>query len=290
MGGMILFRGLKPLNPPLLTEEGRKIVAYFQDEQISESEWVQELKRKHGQEILVHILNRKAVYEEASSLSIDISPEEVASELKRDMIGYDSEEAYYYEMETQLGLSPEDVATEMHYRLTLQEIAISEIDITEAEIDNYFEENKDQFEARKQFQLSIIKVASQASAEDILDQLEDGADFTQMAKEYSTDVTSRDKGGRIGAVEWNDPFLPQKMLSAADSLKINDIAGPFEWDHDYVIIQLTDIVVEEQEDIRDIHMTIRKQLALNESIPLTQLENNLRDKYEARLMVYIPPA
>jgi len=89
-------------------------------------------------------------------------------------------------------------------------------------------------------------------------------------------------------VEWNDPFLPQEMLSAADSLQINDIAGPFKWDDDYVIIQLADIIVEKQEEIGWIRESIRKQLALNEAIPLMQLEDNLRDKYEARMMLYIP--
>jgi foldase protein PrsA len=285
---LIMFRGLKPLGSASSTEGGRNTVAYFKQESISESEWVQELKRKHGQEVLIHILNRKAVYEEAKTLDIHISADEVESELKRVMMGYDSEDAYYHEMETQLGLSPEDVATEMNYRLTLEQIAISGISITDKEIDRYYEENSDQFEVRKQFQLSVIKVASQMEAEDILDQLEDGADFRQMVKEYSIDVSSRDKGGRIGAVEWNDPFLPQEMLSAADSLQINDIAGPFKWDDNYVIIQLADIIVEEQEEMHLIRESIRKQLALNEAIPLMQLEDNLRDKYEARMMLYIP--
>ncbi|WP_438348289.1 peptidylprolyl isomerase [Paenibacillus sp. FA6] len=286
MGCLILFRGLKPSTPSM--EGTRNTVAFFKQESISESEWVKELKRMHGQEVLLHMLNRKAVYEEAKERGIHISSDEVARKLKRDMKGYDSEEAYYHEMETQLGLLPQDVETEMNYRLTLEQIAISDIIITDEQIDRYLVENEDQFEARKQFQLSVIKVTSRMKSEDILNQLDAGADFTQMVSEHSIDLSSRDKGGRIGAVEWNDPFLPQEMLSAADSLQIDDIAGPFKWDDEYVIIQLTDIIVEEQEDMRLIRESIRKQLALNDAIPLIQLEDNLREKYEARMLVYIP--
>ena len=282
MGCLILFRGLKPLT--LSTEGARNAVAFFKEESITESEWVKELKRVHGQEVLLHMLNRRAVYEEAKELGIHISNDEVARRLKRDMKGYDSEEAYYHEMETQLGLTPQDVEAEMNYRLTLEKIAISNIVITDEQIDRYFVENEDQFQARKQFQLSVIKVSKRMKAEDLLNQLDEGADFEQMAKEHSVDLSSRDKGGRIGAVEWNDPFLPQEMMSAADSLQIGDIAGPFKWDDEYVIIQLTDIIVEEQEDMRLIRESIRKQLALNEAIPLIQLEDSLREKYEARIL------
>mgnify|MGYP001492355045 CR=1 FL=1 len=284
MGCLIMFRGLGPLDEEPLLQSGELPVAYFKEERISNSEWEQELKRKYGQEVLLHMLNRKAVLEEGNALDIHISPDEVMRQLKKDMVGYDSEKAYYDEMETQLGLSPEDVATEMNYRLTLERIAISGIRISDEAIDSYLEENRDQFEASKQFQLSVIKVASEEKAQDVLDQLEQGASFTEMVKEHSIDVSSRDQDGMIGAVEWNDPFLPKEMLDAAASLQINDISGPFQWDEDYVVIQLTDIIIEEKEDMQQIRESIRKLLALNEAMPLTELEKLLRDKYDVRIV------
>ncbi|MHA0857634.1 peptidyl-prolyl cis-trans isomerase [Paenibacillus sp. CMAA1364] len=286
MGSLIVIRGLHKTD----TSQRRTndAVALFKQESISEQEWLVELKRKHGYDVLVHMLNRKAVYEEAKALDIDISSDEVLRKLKKDIMGYDSEESYYHEMETQLSLSPEDVMMEMRYRLTLERIAISDIVITDEEIEQYYEENKDQFEARKQFQLAVIKVTSQKDADEILNELDQGADFNEMASQFSIDASSRDIGGRIGAVESNDPFLPQEMLSAAGTMNMNDIAGPFQWDDDYVIIQLIDTIVEEQEEIEFIRQSIAKQLALNKAMPLTQLEDILREKYQARMLVYIP--
>jgi len=284
MGCLIIFRGLGPVGEEHKLPTGEFSVAYFKKEPISNSEWEQELKRKYGQEVLLHMLNRKAVFEEANVRDIHITPDEVTKQLKKDMMGYDSEKAYYDEMETQLGLSPEDVAEEMSYRLTLEQIAIADILVTDEDIDNYREENGDQFEERKQFQLSVIKIASQEEAEDVLDQLEKGADFTEMVKEHSTDVSSRDQEGKIAPVESNDPFLPKEMLDAAGLLQINDISGPFQWDDDYVVIQLTGIIIEEQEDTQHIRESIRKRLALNEAMPLTDLEKLLRDKYKVRIV------
>ncbi|OAB33583.1 hypothetical protein PMSD_15290 [Paenibacillus macquariensis subsp. defensor] len=286
MGCLIMFRGLGPVDEESKLPDGELPVAYFKKEPISNSEWEQELKRKYGQEVLLRMLNRKAVFEEAKVRDIHISPDEVNRQLKKDMMGYDSVKAYYDEMETQLGLSPEDVAEEMSYRLTLEQIAIGDIHISDEDIDNYREENEDQFEARKQFQLSVIKVASQEEAEDVLDQLEKGADFTEMVKEHSIDVSSRDQEGKIAPVESDDPFLPKEMLDAAALLQINDISGPFQWDKDYVVIQLTDIIIEEQEDTQHIRESIRKRLALNEAMPLTELEKLLRDKYDVRIVAF----
>lgn len=284
IGCLILFRGLGPMEQEHASEAGGIPVAYFNKKPISDSEWEQELKRKYGQEVLLHILNRKSVFEEAEAQDIHITSDDVTSELKTDMMGYDSEEAYYHEMETQLGLTPEDVTAEMNYKLTLEKIAILGIHITDQEIDSYLAENRDQFEPSKKYQLSVVKLASQAEAEDIMDQLEQGANFAEMAKEHSIDISSRDKGGRIGAVESNDPFLPKKMLEAAASLQQNEIAGPFQWDDDYVVIQLTDVFEEEQEDSENIRESIRKLLALNEAMPLSELEKNLREKYDVRIV------
>ncbi|SIR60211.1 foldase protein PrsA [Paenibacillus macquariensis] len=286
MGCLIMFRGLGPVDEESKLPDGELSVAYFKKEPISNSEWEQELKRKYGQEVLLHMLNRKAVFEEANVRDIHITSDEVNRQLKKDMMGYDSVKSYYDEMETQLGLSPEDVAEEMSYRLTLEQIATADIHISDEDIDNYREENEDQFEARKQFQLSVIKVASQGEAEDVLDQLEKGANFTEMVKEHSIDVSSRDQEGKIAPVESDDPFLPKEMLDAVALLQINDISGPFQWDKDYVVIQLMDIIIEEQEDTQHIRESIRKRLALNEAMPLTELEKLLRDKYEVRIVAF----
>ena len=53
---------------------------------------------------------------------------------------------------------------------------------------------------------------------------------------------------------------------------------------DYVVIQLTGILIEEQEDTEHIRESIRKRLALNEAMPLTDLEKLLRDKYKVRIV------
>ncbi|MGF7049722.1 foldase protein PrsA [Paenibacillus sp. DS2015] len=288
MGGLILFRGLGPVPADQTSSEEEEPVASVNGEFITEEEWSQELKRRYGQDLLLHMLNRMVVFEEAKARHISTTPEEVAQELLRNIQGYDSEEAYYQQMMTELGLTRQDIELETAYRLVLEKIATSGIDISDQDIDQYLAQNSDQYAVMKQMKLSLIKVNSSEEAEKIMDELEKGSDFSQMARERSLDMESRSQGGKLGVVEEGDPFLPKELMDTASTLEIGDIAGPFLWEGGYAVIQLTDIMMEEKEDPRYVRESIRKQLALNEATPLSQLEQELRHKYQAHIMSSIP--
>lgn len=288
MGSLILLRGLGPAQQTSPEEEDSEPVASVNGEFITEMEWSQELKRRYGQDLLLHMLNRKVVFAEAKARHISTTSEEIAQELKSNIQGYDSEEAYYQQMKTELGLTRQDIALETAYRLVLEKIATAGIDISDQDIDQYLAQNSDQYATTKRMKLSLIKVNSSQEAENVMDELEKGADFSQMARERSLDMNSRSQGGRLGVVEEGDPFLPKELMDSASSLKIGDIAGPFQWEDGYAVIQLTDIVMEEQENLQYVRESIRKQLALNEATPLAQLEEELRYKYQVHIMGSTP--
>ncbi|HEY2492367.1 MAG TPA: peptidylprolyl isomerase [Paenibacillus sp.] len=288
MGSLILLRGLGPAYQTSSKEEESKPVASVNGEFITEEEWSQELKRRYGQDLLLHILNRKVVFEEAKLRHISITTEEIAQELNSSIQGYDSEEAYYQQMKTELGLTRQDIELETAYRLVLEKIATSGINISDQDIDQYLVQSGDQYAATKQMKLSLIKVNSSQEAENVMGELEKGADFSQMARERSLDLNSRNQGGKLGVVEEGDPFLPKELMDTASTLEIGDIAGPFQWEDGYAVIQLTDIVMEEKKDPQYVREFIRKQLALNEAVPLSQLEEELRHKHQAQIMNGIP--
>ncbi|GAB6992581.1 peptidylprolyl isomerase [Paenibacillus pini] len=291
MGSFILIRGLKPAqsdaNPS--AEVGIAPVAVFNGTFITDKEWAKELKKAHGQEILLQMLNHKAVLAEAQALQIVVSPQEITQELDRLMKGYDSEQAYYDEMKNQLGLTPNEVKAEIAYQLTLEKIATSHIEITDEEISEYVKEHQEQWIPRTKYQLGFIKVSSFREGNHVLDRLEQGEDFNILAQELSKDEYSRGQGGQLGLVDEEDPFIPQELLKTAKTLEIGDIAGPVKLENGgYGIIQLTNIVSGQPETEQEIHEDARKLLALNEAIPLSQLEVQLREKYHSEIMIAIP--
>ncbi|WP_162551299.1 peptidyl-prolyl cis-trans isomerase [Paenibacillus tepidiphilus] len=250
---------------------------------VTEEEWTLELKKKHGDEVLLGILNHIVVDKEAAALGIRLTEEEIDRELQRNMAGYASEEQYYAQMQSELGLSRQEVREEAAYRLTLQSVATAGITISEAEIDAYLEENSERFTPVKQIQLSIIRTATYEEADLVMDRLEQGEDFADLARQVSIDEESREHGGSIGIVEENDPFWPEELLKAAAELTPGDIAGPLETGDDYTILRVENIIVPEPPEPADIREEVRRELALDQAAPLEQVESGLRQKYDATI-------
>ncbi|OMF21319.1 hypothetical protein BK132_33470 [Paenibacillus sp. FSL H8-0259] len=252
---------------------------------VTDREWIDELKKKHGDEVLLGMLNHIVVGKEAKALGISVTDEEIEQELKRGMSGYGSEEQYYDQMQSELGLSRQELHEETAYRLTLQAVATTGITVSETEIDDYLAQNAERFTPRKQMQLSMIKQATYNGANQVMDRLEQGEDFAGLAREVSTDEESRQHGGNIGTVEENDPFWPEELLKTAAGLEAGDIAGPLQVEGGYAVIRLEKLIDPGKPDQDELRGLIRQELALEQAAPLQQVESDLRAKYATAIYI-----
>lgn len=178
----MLFSGgfSQEASPPWKT--GSQPVASIQDRAITEDEWVDELKKRYGREMLMTMLNRHAVALEAKAKGIDVTTAEVETEIEVMSRSYGSKERFLSEMEDQLGITESELKTETTYRLLLEKIATSDVHIEEQQIDSYLEQYPDQFRPKKQLNLSMIEVASEDEAERVMDRLENGEGFCQISQ------------------------------------------------------------------------------------------------------------
>jgi len=82
------------------------------------------------------------------------------------------------------------------------------VNITESDVKNYYEAHKDEYMQSERAQISHILVSDEKTAEEILGKLAAGAAFEELAKEYSTDKNTADKGGQIaGWVEKGSRYV-----------------------------------------------------------------------------------
>jgi foldase protein PrsA len=252
---------------------------------VTDQEWISELKKKHGDEVLLGMLNHIVVGKEAKALGITVTDEEIEQELKRGMSGYGSEQQYYDQMQSELGLTRQELREETVYRLTLQAVATAGITVSEAEIDDYLKQNADRFTPSKQMQLSMIKVATYEEANTAMDRLQQGEDFAGLAREVSIDEESRQHGGNIGTVEENDPFWPEELLKTAAGLQAGDIAGPLQVEGGYAVIRLEKLIDPKQPGQDEVRELVRQELALEQAAPLQQVEGDLRAKYDTAIYI-----
>ena len=139
----------------------------------------------------------------AEELDITITDEDLdkrLDELKEQFFEGD-EEAYKAELEKQ-GLTEEQVLKDLRTRMLSEKIfeeITNEVEVAEEDIQAYYDENKGQFEQPASREVRHILVKTEAKANQIHRQLENGADFAKLAKEFSEDPASAEQGGNFTA-------------------------------------------------------------------------------------------
>ena len=103
----------------------------------------------------------------------------------------------------------------------------------------YYEQMKTELKARH------ILVADENTAKEVIEKIKGGAKFEDVAKEYSTDTGSAQKGGELGWFSVGS--MVTQFNDAAYKLPLNTISEPVKSAFGYHIIEVTD-----KRDVKDI--------------------------------------
>lgn len=108
--------------------------------------------------------------------------------------------------------------------------------VTEEEIKQYYEDNKDQFAKRD---ASHILVEDEQTAKEVKEKLNNGEDFATLAKEYSKDTANAANGGELGTFSRGQ--MVKEFEDAAFALKEGEISDPIKTQFGYHIIKLNKV-------------------------------------------------
>lgn len=124
------------------------------------------------------------------------------------------------------------------------------VSVSEDEIENYYEENKDTLFSPVTYTASHILLESEEMANKVLDQINEGLDFKEAAKKYSLDPT-KDNGGSLGS--FPKGVMVKEFQEGLDKLKIGEISKPIKTQFGYHIIKLDNKVDSSNtyDDIKD---------------------------------------
>jgi len=133
----------------------------------------------------------------------------------------------------------------------------NKIDVNETQVREYYDQNKNEFIVPEQVRASHIliktepadsnevKLQKKAKAENLLEQIKEGANFARLAREHS-DCSSAQTGGDLGFGRKSDASRGirgswvQPFERAAFSLEPNQVSGIVETQFGYHIIKVTD--------------------------------------------------
>jgi parvulin-like peptidyl-prolyl isomerase len=224
---------------------------------------------------------------EAADRGITVTQEDIDAELERIKEQSFSSEKEFEQFVKQSKFSEEDVQEQVELTLLrdrLEQEVITEPEITDEEIEEFYEANIDSFQQPASRDVRVILNSSKAKAEEALGELEaDDSDqsWEQVAKQYSQDQASKDRGGLLeGLTEGQgDPQLEQEVFAAPEG----ELVGPFETDRGWYVIEVTGVNPETTQPLSEARAAIEQQLAASRQQQIaTEFQSDFTDKWTPR--------
>ena len=108
-----------------------------------------------------------------------------------------------------------------------------------------------------------VLVEDEETALEVKKKLEGGADFAEVAKEFSIEPAAKESGGDLGWFKLG--MMVPEFWEAAFNMELNKISEPVQTEHGFHIIEVTEKrEVEEGKSRRTEDKKIRKEIALEQ--------------------------
>lgn len=240
---------------------------------ITKEEFYEELKNKHGEEVLTELVTMTVLNDK-----YEVDEKQIDAELEsiKEQVGDDFEQTLAAQ-----NITEEDLRKDIKNGL-LQEAAITEdIEVTDEEIETYFERQNNQIDAQH------ILVTDEDLAKKVAKEAKDGKDFDKLAEKYSTDEQNAKDGGKL------PPFgvgeMTPEFENAVFEMKEGEISEPVQSDFGFHIIKLnkkeeTDEDLGKLEDQKD---EIRREIASNKIDQTAAMEklSKLMDETDIKVKI-----
>ena len=154
---------------------------------------------------------------------------------------------------------------------------MADVDITEEEIQKYYEENKEMFKSAETVSARHILVDGLEQMQEIKTEIDNGMSFEEAAQKYSK-CPSAAQGGSLGSFT-RGRMVPE-FEEAAFQLKVNEISEPIKTQFGYHLIQLDE---KSSEDVKSLeeskHLIVKNLLHQKQNEKYINTITDLKDKY-----------
>ena len=206
------------------------------------------------------LITAELIRQEAEKKNITVPKSEVTRRIQQIKKIFKTDEEF------QKALKDQNL-TESELEVKVEEQAVAEkmlkqvtgkVKPSDKELKDYYEKNKAQMVEPEKKQWRRIVVKTEKEAKDLREQLDNGADFADLAKANSEDTATKDKGGDLGLMQDTD-FPPEISQGLAD-VELNDLSEVIKATDGYHIYQLTEIKPEKQMSFKDVKSQLKQGL------------------------------
>lgn len=222
--------------------------------------------------ILANLINEEILLQRAAKLGLNATDTEVENRLTESKARL-TEEEFQKSLKEQ-GYTLEELKHELRKSITTEKLINKEItakiSITDAQIADYFQKNKANFNFPPGYRVAHVLIARAADesklkerAQAVLNRIRSGEDFTTVAQQQSDDSSPDAPGGRITFISSADLSRGDPAIkTAVSSLKVGETSDLIKTKDGYLIIKLFEIEKGGQHDLSDprVQTSIRNDL------------------------------
>lgn len=214
------------------SSDGSSAVATGDGVEVTNEELQAELKSTYGNTVLQELIMEEVFVNEVGDDRAKELKEEATTEVETLVATYGGEDEFNTVLASSGFSDREDYEHQVYYYKLMSESVSKYIEVTDEEIQTTYDDYT------PSFTVSHILVDDEKTANDLIAQLDDGADFAELATENSTDTASAEKGGSLGEVN-ADSGLDETFFAAAQELAEGEYTTtPVETDYGYHIIKI----------------------------------------------------
>jgi foldase protein PrsA len=273
----LLFAAVFGVSLAACSSGGGSAVATVNGQKITKADFDKKLETSPtGRGVLNQMIQSDLIDQYAKENNIEPTDAQINAEEDKVKARYPN--GQFEQIVKQQGLTDADVKGIFRQQLVLQQAVSKNVPpVTDAQIKDYFNRNHALLDKPEQVRARHILVPDLKTAQTVEAKLKSGADFAALAKQYSTDPASKDKGGELG---WfgHGQMVPT-FDNAAFSLPIGKVSEPVKSPFGYHIIQVEEkrpavkaTLAGSSDQIR----TLLQQQAQQQQIPVFM--QNLRSK------------
>jgi foldase protein PrsA len=236
-------------------------------------------------EVLGFLISSEWVLGEAAHLGVKVSDKEVEKQFATVKNQQFPKPAEFEKFLKTSGQTVSDLLLRVKLNLLStkiqQKISKTKITVTQAQIEKYYNENKQHFGTPEKRTIAIILTKTEAQAKAAKQEIESGKSFASVAKADSIDPTSKTNGGVIvGVVKGQEEAA---LDSAIFTAKPNVLSGPVKTPFGYYIYEVKSVSKGSQQTLAQAQASIKQQLtSTKQSTALTSFVSGFKKKWTAK--------
>jgi foldase protein PrsA len=196
---------------------------------------------------------------DAAKAHITVTPAQVQQRFQSERQSQFPSDAQFQAFLTQYGYTMDDLLFRTRVQLLYKQLIQKQIKpVTEADVAAYYKSHQSQFGTPETRNLRLVLTKTQSQAQAAKSALASGQSWDAVAKKYSIDPATKNKGGVLNNVSKGQ--TDQALESAAFSAQQGTVVGPVHGQFGYYVIQVTKITRGNQKSLAESTAVVKQTL------------------------------